>query len=101
MRINQAMLDETDCQMSDIDTYPSAVKTLGRRYRRATATERVEHDIALVAAAINNSLKQGFGLLCGISETLCRLRCNRVNIRPQVLKCSTRHFVQISFVCRH
>ncbi len=42
--------------------------------------------------------QKGSRLLCRIAETLRRLRTDRPNVRPQVLKWQPRHLVKVSFV---
>ena len=57
----------------NVDADPLALEFLRRHQRRAAAAEGVEHDVVLVAAGLDDALKQGEGFLRRIAETLVGL----------------------------
>jgi hypothetical protein len=59
--IAEAVLDECNRQMGDVDTDPAAVELLRRHNRRATATERVQHRVAFTAGGLDDTLQQREG----------------------------------------
>ena len=56
--------------MRDVDADPAALQTLGDGDRRPAPAERVEDDIALVAAGLDDALQEGFWLLGGVAQSL-------------------------------
>ena len=66
--VAQAVADEGDGDVRDVDPDPVAVEPFGRGNRGAAAAERVEDDIALGAAGVDDAFEQGFGLLGGVAE---------------------------------
>ena len=57
--------------MGDVDADPAAVEFLRGDDCRAAATERVKHDVALVAGGLDDALQQGEGLLRRVAEAFC------------------------------
>src|SRR6185312_13286807 len=70
VRVAQSRLDQADRKVCDVDPDPTATEPLRRRDGCSAPTERIEHDVALVRARKNDSLKQGLRFLRRIAETL-------------------------------
>ena len=60
---------------------PLAAQLLRRNDGGAATGERVEHDIAGVAACLYDALEQGQGLLSRVSHSLCGLGRQRGDVR--------------------
>ena len=58
--------------MRDVDADPSAIQLLRGRDGGSAAAERVQHDVAFVAARADDPLKQRFRLLRRIAEAFLR-----------------------------
>ena len=57
-RVAQAVADECDGDMGDVDADPVTVEPFGRGDGRAAAAEGVEDDVALVAAGVDDAFEQ-------------------------------------------
>ncbi len=78
----QALLDEGDGEMRNVDADPAAVQALGHVQGGAAAAEGVQHQVAFVAAGSDDALQQGFGLLGGVAEAFFGLGIDGRNIGP-------------------
>src|SRR5690242_616718 len=77
-RCLETMPDEADSEMCDVYADPPSFEALRHGNRRPAAAERIEHEIALVAACLDNPLEQPLRLLRGIPEALLRRRHDRL-----------------------
>ena len=95
--VEQPRLDERDGELRDVDANPVAAQLLGGVNRRAAAAEWVEHQIAGVAAGLDDALQQGDGLLRWVVKALACLRVNRIDVRPKVPHDRPWHLTNVSF----
>lgn len=68
VRIPEAVADKGDGEVGNIDAYPAPFQRLRCGYRCSAPTERIQHDIAFVAARCDDALEQGFWLLRRIAQ---------------------------------
>jgi hypothetical protein len=68
--IAEAVFDECDGEVCDVDADPASVEFLGGDDGGAAAAEGVEDGIALVAGGLNNAFQQGERLLRRVAEAL-------------------------------
>jgi hypothetical protein len=68
--IAQALLDQRDGEMRDVDADPLALELLGGVNGGAAAAERVEHHVAFVRGDREDALEEREGLFCRIPEAL-------------------------------
>ncbi len=80
---------------------PPALESLSHGDRCAASAERVEYDVALVAAGPDDAFEQRLGFLCRIAEALTSLGVYGWKIYPHVLKRHTRHLVKIANLFRY
>ena len=66
----EPLLHQVDGEVGDVNADPAAVQALGHGHGGAAAAEGVEHQVALVAAGVDDALQQGLGLLGGVAEAL-------------------------------
>ena len=78
----EAVFDVRDGEMRHVNAEPRAAQFLRGVNRRAAAAERVKHDVAFVAAGLNDALQERERLLCRVAETLLIMRTERLNISP-------------------
>ena len=79
----QAVLDEVDGQVGDVDADPAALQAFGHGHRGAAAAEGVQDHVAFVAAGPDDALQQGFRLLGGVAEAFFGLGIDGWNISPR------------------
>ena len=80
----QALLDQGDGQMRDVNADPAPFQPLGHGDGGAAAAEGVQDHIAFVAGGIDNALQQRLGLLGGVAEAFSARAAN-VNICPKIV----------------
>ena len=97
----QTVAHQADGEVGDVNPDPAAVEAFGHYGRCAAAAERVQDEVAFVAAGADDAVQQRFRLLSRITETFRRTRAQRRDVRPDVLYRHARHFVQVAFVARH
>ncbi len=68
--VAQALLDQRDGKVRDVDADPSAPEFLSRVNGGAAATEGVKHHVAFIGGGGDNALKQREGLFGRIPEAL-------------------------------
>ena len=81
----QAVPDQRDGQVGNVDADPAAVEPFRRGHRCTTPAERVQHHVALVAAGPDDALQQCFGFLRGVAEAFFWLNMHRGHIVPKIL----------------
>ena len=72
--IGEALLDEADGEVGNVDADPAAIEALRDLDGGAAAAERVEDYVAFVGTGFDDAFEEGFGLLGGIAEALLGLR---------------------------
>lgn len=92
-RIVEARLDEANGEVGDIDADPAAVKLLRNLNCGATATERIEDNIAFVGRCAENAFEESFGFLGGVAEAFLGLRVDGWNVSPDITNDNARHLV--------
>ena len=70
--IGEALLDESDGQVGNVDADPAAVEPLRDLNGGAAAAEGIEDQIAFVGTGFEDAFEQGFGLLGGVAEAFIR-----------------------------
>src|SRR5271166_3897090 len=83
--VAQSLLDEIDRERRDVNSNPTPLESLRGDDRSATSAERVENEVALVAARFDDAFEQRLGLLGGIAEAFLGLRVDRWNIVLQAV----------------
>jgi hypothetical protein len=63
-----------DGKMSNVDPNPMTLEALGYGDSGPAAAERIDDHIAFVRACLDDSLKESFGLLRGVSEAFGSMR---------------------------
>ena len=83
--VGEALLDEADGEVGDVDADPAAVEALRDLDGGAAAAEGVEDEVALVGTGFDDAFEKGFGFLSGVAEALLGLCVDWPNVRPDVL----------------
>jgi len=81
--VTKARIDQINRQGSNVDANPMTVKLLSGVHSRATTRERVEHDIILVAASLDDPCQQSQRLLGRVAQALGGHRINGNDVRPE------------------
>ena len=89
--------DEIDGEVSDINANPLPTELLRRVNRRAATAKRIKHDVALVAAGFNDAFQQHLWFLRWITETLSRLRADRIYIGDNIADRNTSLSLKVAF----
>ena len=66
--VAQALLDQADGEVGDVDADPMPPEFLRRMDGGAAAAERVEHHVAGVGGGVDDAFEQGEGFLGGVAE---------------------------------
>ena len=82
--VGEALLDEADGEVGDVDADPAAVEALRDLDGGAAAAEGVEDEVAFVGTGFDDAFEEGFGLLGGVAETLLGLGVDGWNIAPRL-----------------
>ena len=78
------MLDERDRQMRDVYPDPRTAQRLNGGNRGPAAAEGVKHNIAGIAARVDDPFKQGLRFLGGVAEAFGGLRVDWRYVRPHI-----------------
>ena len=70
--IGEALLDEADGEVGDVDPDPAAIEALGYLNGGAAAAEGIEDYVAFVGAGLDNAFEEGLGFLGGVAEPFIR-----------------------------
>lgn len=70
--------------MGDVNADPSAVELLSRCNGCAASGKGVKNKVALVAAGLDDALKECKGFLGGVAEALTGCGCD-CDVRPNIL----------------
>ena len=73
--VGEALLDEADGEVGDVDADPAAVEALRDLDGGAAAAEGIENEVAFVGAGFDDAFEEGFGFLGGVAEALLRRDC--------------------------
>src|SRR6266542_748802 len=84
VRVTQASVNEINGERRNIYADPVSTELLGRINGRATATERIEDEVALLASGADDSFQQGEWFLGWITKTFSSTGIDGVNINPHV-----------------
>ena len=83
--VGEALLDEADGEVGNVDADPAAVEALGYLNGGAAAAEGVEDEVAFVGAGFDDAFEEGFGFLGGVAEALLGLGVDGRNVVPNCL----------------
>ena len=89
--VAQALLDQADGEVGDVDADPLPPELLRRVDGGAAAAERVEHHVAGVGGGGDDALEQGEGLLGGVAEAFLGLGIDRRQCPPKCLRLDCLH----------
>ena len=87
--VGEALLDEADGEVGDVDADPAAVEALRDLDGGAAAAEGIENDVAFVGTGFDDAFEEGFGFLGGVAETLLGLGVDGRNVVPNVSRRAT------------
>ena len=101
-RVLQPLIpNEVNRERRNVDPRPPAPEPASGIDGRSAPAERVEHEVALVAAGGDDALEQRARLLRRVAEPLGHARTDGRDVRPQILERHPRHLVEIPLVLRH
>jgi hypothetical protein len=95
--IGEALLDEADGEVGDINANPAAIKALGGLDGGAATTEGIKDEVSLVGAGFEDAFEEGFGLLGGVAEAFLGLGIDWENVGPYISEEYTRGCVEEPF----
>jgi len=96
VRGEEAVSDQGDGEMGDVDPDPLSTEPLCHSDGCSTPAEWIEYSIALIAACAEYPFQQCFRFLRWIAETLLRLRVDRRDVCPDSGDRDARRFVKVA-----
>jgi hypothetical protein len=85
VRVPEALLDQVDRKVGDIDADPLTAESDGRVDCCSASTKGVKYHVAFIARRPENQLHEGDGLLCRIPESFSISLMKGVYVRPYIV----------------
>ena len=72
LHLNQSFSSRMNAELTEVGDDPFAAQLFGHGSRRAATAEKIRHQIAFVAAGLDNAVNERFWLLCWLAKFLGR-----------------------------